>query len=208
MASEAVYKFMKDQNRPYSLTEILQNVGKDLGRTAVQGALDKLVDKDKLFVKTYGKQKVYCIAQEATVESEMNEELKAINREITSLMTDVEKVEGNLRSGQTKLKERQQKITIEEAKVQKEKLETQIRELKHELEGFQESSKPISEAEKIKICEQYEKYVKEYKKRKALCKEIINQIMENYPKTQKKLLEDIGIETDEDVGFKFEAVLK
>ena len=41
-----------------------------------------------------------------------------------------------------------------------------------------------------------------YKKRKRMCMEIIDGIMEGFPKTKQKLMEDIEIETDEAAGFK------
>lgn len=37
---------------------------------------------------------------------------------------------------------------------------------------------------------------------------MIETIMEGYPGTKKKLMEDIGLETDEDVGFVFEPLKK
>ena len=41
---------------------------------------------------------------------------------------------------------------------------------------------------------------KEWRKRKRSCMEVVNSILENYPKSKKILLEDIGVETDEDAG--------
>lgn len=41
-----------------------------------------------------------------------------------------------------------------------------------------------------------------YKKRKRMCTDILDAILENYPHSKNKLYEEIGIETDESVGFK------
>lgn len=41
-----------------------------------------------------------------------------------------------------------------------------------------------------------------YHKRKRMCMNIIDGIMEGFPKTKQKLMEDIEIETDEAAGFK------
>ena len=41
-----------------------------------------------------------------------------------------------------------------------------------------------------------------YLKRKRMCMNIIDGIMEGFPKTKQKLMEDIEIETDEATGFK------
>jgi 26S proteasome regulatory subunit (ATPase 3-interacting protein) len=41
--NETVLKYLKDQNRPYSANDIMQNLHKEFGKTAVQKALDYLV---------------------------------------------------------------------------------------------------------------------------------------------------------------------
>lgn len=46
-----------------------------------------------------------------------------------------------------------------------------------------------------------DKNLQEYRKRKRLCNDMIDGIMEGYPKPKKKLIEDTEIETDEAVGF-------
>ncbi|KAI0231510.1 Homologous-pairing-like protein 2 [Lamellibrachia satsuma] len=43
------------------------------------------------------------------------------------------------------------------------------------------------------------KYVKEWKKRKRMANDILDAILEGYPKKKKDLYEDIGIETDDDL---------
>lgn len=203
MATEAVYEFMKIHNRPYSLNDILQNVDKELGKSAVQKAVDKLVDKNKLFEKTYGKQKVYCICQDDDIDPRtLEEELKELNREINTTTIQLQEVQDKIRVNTGKIKEQGNSMTLEEAKEQEEKLKEEVNRLKEELEKYGADYKPVSEEEKRSVTAKYEMYEKEYKKRKRMCKEIIGQIMEGYPKTEKKLLEDIGIETDEDVGFK------
>ena len=49
------------------------------------------------------------------------------------------------------------------------------------------------------------KHVSEWRKRKRMCSDMLEAILEGYPKTKKALLEDIGIEADEDVGAKMPA---
>lgn len=42
---------------------------------------------------------------------------------------------------------------------------------------------------------------KEFNKRKRMCTNIIDSVMEGYPKSKQKLIEDTEIETDEAAGF-------
>jgi len=44
LAVEAVFAYMSSQNRPYSVNDIVLNLHKEHGKTAVQNALDKLVE--------------------------------------------------------------------------------------------------------------------------------------------------------------------
>lgn len=54
---------------------------------------------------------------------------------------------------------------------------------------------------KKKVQKEYEKRLATYKKRKRMCLDMLDAILENYPKTKKQLYEEVGLETDEDVGF-------
>ena len=52
MTAEAVYEFLKRQNRPYSLIDIGANLDKEKhGKAAIQKTLDKLVERKKVFLK-------------------------------------------------------------------------------------------------------------------------------------------------------------
>lgn len=46
-----------------------------------------------------------------------------------------------------------------------------------------------------------ERFLQEYTKRKRICMNLIDAILEGYPKTKQKLIEDTEIETDEAAGF-------
>lgn len=95
--------------------------------------------------------------------------------------------------------------TVEVVDAENKALRKQTYELELKLKRLEkEPPKPKADPAELKAVEQkYEKYLNAYKKRKRLCKDMIDTIMESYPGTQKKLVDDIGIETDEDVGFVF-----
>ncbi|KAJ8979465.1 hypothetical protein NQ317_002815 [Molorchus minor] len=59
----------------------------------------------------------------------------------------------------------------------------------------------ICPKEKIETEKGYERYLDQYRKRKRMCMDILDSILENYPKSKKHLFDEIGIETDEDAGF-------
>lgn len=51
MATNAIYNYMKTQNRPYSVNDIVSNLHNEYNKTAVQNAVDSLVADRKLFEK-------------------------------------------------------------------------------------------------------------------------------------------------------------
>lgn len=207
MAEEKVYEFLEKHNRPFSAGDIHKNLG-DVSRGDVQKALSELVDDDRVLEKIYGKQKVYCVVQgDENAGVNMEDELKEMDRQINTLTSNLEEINKKLQTKTSKLQEDKGKMSVDEAIAEKNRLEAEILALKNELKSFEECTKPFPEEERVKICEDYRKYEKEYKSRKKMCREVINGIMENYPKSEKVLLGEIGIETDEDVGFVYEQIL-
>lgn len=202
MTSEAVYTFLKNENRPYSVGDILQRLGDIHGKSSVQKTLDKLVEKQKVIEKTYGKQKIYCVSQEDDrKKSDIDNSLRAIDQEVNSVTSNLRTIEGTLHSQTLELRNLENQMTTEEATIKKQELKEEIANLKSRLETLSENVQPISKEEKIEVTAEYEKYLKEFKKRKRMCMDIVNTILEGYPKSKQDLLEDIGMETDEDVGF-------
>ena len=78
---QIVLKYMSDQNRPYSTNDVLMNLHKEFGKTAIQKALDNLVQEGKLVEKVNGKQKAYVINQE-NLPTANEEELAALDAQI------------------------------------------------------------------------------------------------------------------------------
>lgn len=194
--TDTVYKYMKTQNRPYSINDLVSNLHNEYGKTAVQKAIDKLVAEGKIFEKVYGKQKIYCAVQET---SHNMEELMRINRELQSHANEVE---GKYRELQEEIKVQEalllsikSSITIEEAKKQKVKLKERIQVLTDKLDSLMEASgtEDLTET-KRKAEEALNEYSREYSKRKRLCTDILDCILDNYPSSKTELYEEIGID--------------
>nr|XP_009508185.1 PREDICTED: homologous-pairing protein 2 homolog [Phalacrocorax carbo] len=53
--------------------------------------------------------------------------------------------------------------------------------------------------ERIKsVCSEQKLYCKEWRRRKRMATELLEAILEGYPKSKKQFFEEVGIETDED----------
>ena len=58
----------------------------------------------------------------------------------------------------------------------------------------------MSPEEKDRILANREKHLREWRKRKRMAVDACDAILEHYPKSKREFFEEVGIETDEDVG--------
>ncbi|XP_050296816.1 homologous-pairing protein 2 homolog [Anthonomus grandis grandis] len=207
MEQKVVLQFLEEQNRPYSLIDIQGGIkGSDIGKTTIQKALDALVENEQVRVKVYGKQKVYFIAQSTDMSSnDLNEAIIALDRQINELVSNIQESTQKLKQTTAQHEKTKGKLTLAEACEKKVQLESRAKDLKDQLKKF-EGIDPVKPEVKKKVEQNYEKNLGLFKKRKRMCLDIIDAILENYPKTKKQLYEDVGIETDEDAGFSVDRI--
>ncbi|XP_063388073.1 homologous-pairing protein 2 homolog [Cydia fagiglandana] len=200
MANEAVLKYLVDTNRPYSCADVTVNLRGAFSKSAVQKALDYLSENAKIRCKLYGKQKVYVAIQPENVIEEGDTEdydaqCKSITEELLEKTNTLKTAEVNLKSILTA-------PTTDSAKSQIEELKGRIEGFDNKLKVLSTSTNVISAEEKAAIMSQHEKFLKEYRSRKRISTDIIEAVLEGYPKSKKSLLEELCIETDEMANFK------
>ena len=193
----SVLAYMLKQNRPYSVQDVFQNMGKDFGKTAVMKAMESLTAEGKLLEKVYGKQKVYT-ANQSQFPLVDEAEIKTMDARITQLNCTIQGKVESLGKLESELKIYNRLITTAEARRQLSKIYSETEKLKEKLLHLKEGRVLISKEEKDALYNGRERYVKEWRKRKRITSDILNCILEGYPKTKKILLEEIGIETDEE----------
>nr|XP_047907812.1 homologous-pairing protein 2 homolog isoform X1 [Anser cygnoides] len=66
------------------------------------------------------------------------------------------------------------------------------------LERIKSATNHVTPEEKEKVCSEQRLYCKEWRKRKRMATELLDAILEGYPKSKKQFFEEVGIETDED----------
>lgn len=194
-----ILDYLNKQNRPYSCIDIFNNLHSTIGKTAVTKALATLAAESKIIEKEYGKQKVYCARQDQfeipdeaeldkldTEIEELKDELKEINTEVKALESDVKAQESSMKT-----------VDIQKKIVS---LRKQNALDKERLEKLKSGTKLVSASEIARVNKNYNTALAAWRKRKKLSMDILNQILDEYPKKKSQLFEDIGIETDEDVG--------
>ncbi|CAH1758132.1 22834_t:CDS:2 [Entrophospora sp. SA101] len=72
-AEQIILGYLREHNRPYSATDIINNLGGAVTKTVAQKALNSLVKKEEIRFKTYGKQTIYCIQQNQNYSERLQE---------------------------------------------------------------------------------------------------------------------------------------
>ena len=193
----AVFKYMKSQNRPYSALDVFQNLHKKYGKTAIVKAMESLSEKNKLLEKTYGKSKIYVINQSQFADVN-DDELKEIDDKILQLDLSLKDSKSKLAASSSELKSLTLSLTTEDALSLLQNLKSEIQELEKQLAEMKSNCVKIDATEKKQLTEQHKHVVGQWKKRKRMTCDIMNAVLEGYPKTKKQFLDEVGIETDEE----------
>jgi len=193
---------MVKANRPFSANDVFSNLQRHgVGKSAVEKALDQLVKDNKVFMKLNGKQKIYCVVQPDSTAEDQNE-IQSIDEELVKTNEALREVERKYKESEVEVKTLQGTYSTEEAKRKVAEMEKAVSELKSQLDQMSKTSgNVVSLKDRGQVKKEYEKVTKEYRKRKRMCTDILDSILENCPKPKKALFEEIGIETDESVGM-------
>ncbi|CAG0904094.1 unnamed protein product [Darwinula stevensoni] len=200
---ETVLEYMCQQNRPYNISDISQNLHLEQGKAALQKALDHLVQDNKLKEKTYNKQRIYVVNQDILKDLGKGD-VGGIDAKISGLDSEYKASLEDLKKYEVELKAIHKVISISEAKKQLLEVKEAIGKMKENLAAMENKSStvtaPVVSEKKEDLKADREKCEREWQKRKRLCLDVLGAILENYPKSKKELFEEIGIETDEDAG--------
>lgn len=200
-AFKAVLDYLNKQNRPYSAIDICNNLHKEHGKTAIVKACEGLAAKGDIKEKVYGKQKVYLADQSQFPEVD-DSEIKSMDGKITELTEKLKTTMDEVKRLETELRTLNSCLSTEEAQKQLTEVSEECSHFQAKLSKLKEGGNVVSPEEKDRVFSSRLKYVKEWRKRKRITNDILNAILEGYPKPKKQLYEDIGIETDEEYSVK------
>ena len=196
-----IQEYLESQNRPYSAGDIFLNLHKEFGKTAVVKALEQLAENGKVIEKIYGKQKVYGPSQEGFGDIKP-EELKKLDTKAVELQEEMKKLQAEIHQQESEISKFSKQMTTNDLSDTVTNLQTSISELAAKIEKIKSGRCLISKEERQKISKQTGTMVQHWKKRKRMAADMVDCILEGYPKTKKHLIEEIGIETDEELGLK------
>lgn len=194
---DAVFEYMKAQNRPYSAMDVFSNLHKAHGKTAVVKAMENLAVAGKLLEKIYGKSKIYVVSQSVFVEVD-EVEIEKMDKEIKDLSEKYEHSLNNLKKVKSELKTLTSSLTTSDAKTQVAATRSEAEDLKKRVQLAKSAMNDMPVEDMKKISDNHKVFIGHWKKRKRMTSDLINAVLEGYPKSKKVFLDEVGIETDED----------
>lgn len=201
LASKGAFDYLNKQNRPYSAIDIFNNLHKEYGKTAIVKALESLAAAVKIREKLYGKQKVY-VADQSQFAAVSDAELKGMDSSISDLTNSLRQSQETTKQNDARLRALTSSLTTQEANKQLVTLTEQCTTAANRLDNLKNQSNGVSPEERKQVMGSRSLYVKAWRKRKRMTTDIMNAVLEGYPKSKKQLCEEVGIETDEDFSVK------
>ncbi|XP_053707788.1 homologous-pairing protein 2 homolog [Synchiropus splendidus] len=196
-----ILDYLNGMNRPYDAETIFCNLQEQhgLGKNAVVKALESLALEGKIKRKIFGIHKIY-FADQAQFKDVSVADLKKMDDHISGLTAELQSISSINKQLSAELKELKKTPTTDEMVAEIQELKEECATDKARLEKIKSAGDYVPPEERERVCKERDLYVEEWRKRKRLALDMIDAIMEGYPKSKKELLEEIGIETDEDHG--------
>ena len=198
-AEAAIKNYLEKQNRPYSAIDIFNNLHKEFGKTAVVKALETLVEQEQIIEKIYGKQKVYAPLQDQYGEFDENE-IKSLDVKIAEMNESLGILQQQSKQQESQINSFGKEMTTATLVQTVQNLKKENFDLNKQIDKLKSETTLMTKEERQKLYERKTKMETHWKKRKRIANDIMNCILEGYPKPKKQLIEETGVETDEDVG--------
>ena len=196
----AIKDYLEKQNRPYSAVDIFNNLHKEFGKTAVVKTLETLAEEGKITEKVYGKQKVYAPLQDQY--GEFNEsEIKALDSKLIEVNESLSVLQQQWKTQEMEINTFEKEKTNNDLTNGIQKFVIENTEISTRIEKLKSGKTVITKEEREKLYKRKENMETFWRKRKRMANDILNSILEGYSKPKKQLLEEAGIETDEEVGI-------
>ncbi|KAG2198026.1 hypothetical protein INT47_004993 [Mucor saturninus] len=191
---EVVLDYLTKSNRPYSATDIFNNLHNKYSKTNITKALDRLVEDETVFSKMYGKTTIYSVKQQ---EGSAEEDMEALVRETLDKEEKIQVLVSENRKLETALATIKSEPTTSEAAELVKKLGQENELLRERLEHLKNGTVLISPEKRKRTQVEYEQNRNLWKKRRSMFREIFSTVTEHLPGKPSDLKEELGIEEDE-----------
>lgn len=208
MAEDRVLNYIKGENRPFNVQMVADMLAQfGIKKPQVQRAVDSLSETGKITCKEFGKSKIYLPLQDDVVVLN-KDEMDAKKAQVKQLNEQARESGNKIRQLQKELLGLGTFLTLEELTQKAEGLLQQIGPLKQKLVKLQSGSVLITKDERDSVEKSLQKYLNAWAQRKRIFKNIWGDISENVDQNKTEMFEEMGVQTDEEIGVSHEAFSK
>lgn len=201
-----ILQFLLEKNRPYSATNLVDELHGEFTKTVIQKSLDQLTESGQITCKLCGKSTKLYFAKQEGKEVASKEQLVEMDQNNNLLQQKIEE----LKKKRDELKSRRDTLsstrTLEDLRSYRVQIEIDCQTAAKQRDELIQAAQGINPDDIAQINKEFNTRCDQWKKRKALCMDILNQLcdQDGMDKKPKDLIEDIGIETDEQYHLKLE----
>lgn len=192
---DMLLEYISKHNRPHAVASLITAFKNSFTKTSADKALASLCKKGEVTLKQSGKAKVYYVAQK-DLESVSKDELSSMDEEIKEKTKELREKNDELKDIQKQRDEIVNALTNEQLIKKISSLKEDLQKKKDKLALLQ-TTVLISDEEMKKIDENLEKYLKEWRKRKSMAKDMLANIAEMKDKRVSEVMEEMGLEDDQ-----------
>ena len=169
-----ILNYMNDNNRPYSVIQLFENLHQCIPKPKMQQFLDKMVESGQICEKIFNKSKIYFPKQEDAPIS--SEELQEADNKIVELTEAVNIKKASIQEMQIEMKGYMSTVTPEFALEQIKVMEPELLAKQNKLASFGEkANQPVIDSDQLNdLYLKYASTFKEWKKRKCACLEMVD----------------------------------
>ncbi|CAL6012132.1 Tat_binding protein 1(TBP-1)-interacting protein [Hexamita inflata] len=190
---QEIQQMMQQTNRPQNVQSVINNTGSKYGKTAVEKALNALVDSGKLTFTEVGKMGKLYIWNQSLLKVISNEEQAEITKNIIKLKEQNQ----TLRSSVATLKEVENQYnsipTDEQLQKSITSLTKQIESVQQDLKQY-ENKPQISEKEINEVKTKLKKFFQVWNNRSQTVKEFVSNIAEGMEKKDAEVRDMVGVD--------------
>ncbi|GJP55608.1 hypothetical protein CLOM_g14557 [Closterium sp. NIES-68] len=199
-ADDRVLDFVREQNRPVNVQNVADALQKySIKKTAVQKALDAAAARGEVAFKDYGKQRIFMARQDVldVPDTAGLDALKARNEQIRE---HAMRLKDECGAREKEVLALEQTLTEEEIEQQRQRMEEENAAMEARLEVLRDGGNQITSSQRQQAEEQYQRFMGLWRKRKRLFNVFFSTVTDGMSRNLKEFQEELGIETDEDVG--------
>lgn len=202
--TDLILQFLLTKNRPYSITNICDELHGEFSKTVVTKAVDSLTNEGRITCKLFGKTTKLYFANQENLPVASADDLERMDAEIESMRTQ----ESQLRERLEELRRHRNKLfatkPIPELEAYKQELEERLAAEEQHREELISLADGISPGDAELYQKNYRTRCEQWRQRRNKCREIIDTLCEATEKKPSQIIDELGLDTDEANGVKLE----